>query len=149
MPADVAFEREAANPVQPAGAYFWVLVLLAAGVATMVFSSGRAAFALGALLAGAAVCLVAWLLHATPACVYFKYCWLDGAGLHHIEGTDPRGRVAHFAWSEIERVEAADPDDEFRGIILYLRRTGLRGVPVMLSVEHRDEAVVAIRARLG
>jgi hypothetical protein len=149
MPDEVWFEREAANPAQPAGAYFWVLVLLAGGVATMFFGSGRLAFAAGALLAGAGAGLYAWLLHAAPACVYFRYCWLDGAGLHHIEGTDPGGRVAHFAWSEIERAEAADPDDEFRGIILYLRRTGLRGVPVMLSVEHRDEAVAAIRARLG
>ena len=149
MPAEVAFEREAASLGPSAGAYFWVLVLLAGGAATMAFGSGRPAFATGALLAGAGVCLYACLLYAAPACVYFRYCWMDGAGLHHIEGTDPAGRVAHFVWSEIERVEASDPGDEFRGIVLYLRRTGLRGVPVMLSVEHRDEAVAAIRARLG
>jgi len=77
--AEVSFEREAASPGQPAGAYLWVLVLLVGGVATMFVGSGRTAIAIGALLAGDGICLYALLLYASPACVYFRYCWIDDA----------------------------------------------------------------------
>jgi len=99
--------------------------------------------------AGAGICMYAYLLRAAPVRVCFRCCWLDSAGVHHIEGDDPAGRIAHYGWSEIERAEASDEGDDFRGIILFLRRAGMRHVPVLLTLEENASAVAAIREWIG
>jgi len=121
----------------------WGIGTALAGGIPVVKASGAVGLALG-------IALYVYLWRATPKARYFVYCRIDSAGLHHIEGKDPADRMAHFDWNEIERVEASRPGDDFRGIVLYLRRTGMRGVPLYLTMEHGAEtAAAAISAHLA
>jgi hypothetical protein len=86
------------------------------------------------------------LLLSAPKLHYFRYLWLDQYGIHQIEGSGPNDRTAHFAWNDIGTVETSH--DEFGGLILTLKRTGMRGAPILLSTAHADEAAGVIRARI-
>jgi len=85
------------------------------------------------------------LLRKAPKLHYFPYFWLDQDGIHHIEGNSPTDRTAHFAWHEIESAEASAAGDDFRGLVLTLKRRGMQGVPVLLTMENAREAAAAIR----
>jgi hypothetical protein len=104
---------------------------------------GTVVSAVGLGLAGLGI---ASLLLSAPKLHYFRYLWLDQYGIHHIEGSGPSDRADHFAWHEIESVETSH--DEFCGLILTLNRTGMRGVPILLTTAHADDAAGVIRARI-
>jgi hypothetical protein len=119
------------------------VVMLLAGALLFLITLGTAISAVGLGLAGLGF---ASLLLSAPKLHYFRYLWLDQYGIHHIEGGGPNDRTAHFAWHEIESVETSH--DEFGGLILTLKRTELRGVPILLTTAHADEAAGVIRARI-
>ena len=89
------------------------------------------------------------LLRKTPKVQYFRYFWLDQHGVHHIEGNSATDRIAHFTWPDIQSAEASVTGDDYRGLILTLKRRGMQGVPVLLTMHNAEEAAVAIREGIG
>jgi hypothetical protein len=130
-------------------AYFMGVLLLFAGVLVLANAKGKAAFFGGAALIVSAVSSYVRLLRKTPALRYFRYFWLDQDGVHHIEGNSPTDRVAHFSWNEIESAEASASGDDFRGLVLTLKRRGMQGVPILLTMDDAKEAAAAIREAMG
>ena len=127
--------------------YVLIVLVLIAGVLMLFTATGTSAFVGGGGLVMMAVLGYTWLLRKTPKLHYFRYFWLDQDGIHHIEGNSPTDRTAYFAWHEIESAEASASDDDFRGLILTLKRRGMHGVPVLLTMDNAEEAAVAVRAK--
>jgi hypothetical protein len=119
------------------------VVMLLAGVLLFLVTLGKVVCVIGIGLAGMGY---ARLLQSAPKLHYFRYLWLDHYGIHHVEGSGPNDRTAHFSWNEIESVETSN--DEFRGLILTLNRMGMQGVPILLSTAHADEAAMVIKERI-
>lgn len=140
---ELSFEKiDSSQTAKNDAAYVAALAMLAAGV--LLFFRARETVGIGLIVVA---CLTyVWLLRTTPTLRYFRYLWLDEHGVHHIEGNSPANRITHLAWHEIETAEASF--DEFKGIILTLRRAGMRRVPIYLSADHADQAVSAIMLRL-
>lgn len=125
--------------------YVMILLLLVSGVLLAMTVSGPVALAGGTGLIVIAVLSYVRLLRKTPKPRYFRYFWLDQEGVHHIEGNSPIERTAHFTWDEIHTAEASAWGDDFKGLILTLKRQGMQGVPILLTMENAEEAAVAIR----
>jgi hypothetical protein len=125
--------------------YVMTILMLIGGVLILFAASGTGASVGGIGLIVMAVLNYSRLLRKTPKLRYFRYFWLDQYGVHHIEGNSPINRTAHFAWHEIQSAEASASDDDFRGLILTLRRRGMQGVPVLLTMDDAKEAAVAVR----
>ena len=128
------------------GGYALAVLMLIAGIATLCTAAKAMTTTIGIVLIVAAGLLYFHLLRTTPKVRYFAYLWLDRDGLHHIEGNSPDGRKTHFLWQEIESAEASSAGDDFRGLILTLKRPGMKGVPAHLTADHAKEAADAIRA---
>lgn len=127
--------------------YVAALAMLVGGALLFFTAKGTVIDAVGIGLIVAACLTYVRLLRTTPELRYFRYLWLDEHGVRHIEGNSPANRTTHLAWHEIESAEASF--DEFKGLVLTLRRAGMRGVPIYLSADDTDQAVRAIRERLG
>lgn len=119
--------------------------MLIGGVLMLLTATGTDALVGGGTLIVMAVIGYVRLLRKTPKLRYFRYFWLDQDGVHHIEGNSPTGRVSHFTWNEIQSAEASAPRDDFRGLVLTLKRRGMQGVPVLLTMDDAKEAAAAIR----
>lgn len=129
--------------------YVMIVIMLTGGVLALLTATGTSAFVGGVGLIMVAVLSFAWLLRKTPKLRYFRYFWLDQDGVHHIEGNSPTGRTAHFAWHEIQGAEASPPDDDFRGLVLTLKRSGMRGISVLLTMDNAKEAAAAIQEAIN
>jgi hypothetical protein len=116
------------------------VVMLWGGVLLFLVTFGTIVSAIGVGLVGTGY---ASLLLSAPKLHYFRYLWLDQYGIHHVEGSGANDRTTHFSWHEIESVQTSH--DEFRGLILTLNRMGMRGMPILLSTTHADEAAGVIR----
>lgn len=123
--------------------YVISILLLIGGVLTLFLATGTGALVGGSTMVVVAVLSYARLLRKTPQLHYFRYFWLDKDGVHHIEGSRPNSRTAHFAWSEIQSAEASN--DEFKGVVLTLKRRAMQGVQVFLTTDNAKEAAAAIR----
>jgi len=143
---EIAFEKidGSKSGRQDAGYVMSVLTLLS-GVLIFFEATGTGAFVAGGALIMMAVLGYVQLLRKAPKLRYFRYFWLDQDGVHHIEGNSPTDRTAHFTWHEIESAEASASGDDFRGLVLTLKRRGMQGVPVLLTMENAQEAAAAIR----
>jgi hypothetical protein len=130
-------------------AYLMGVLMLFGGVLLLANAKGQVAFVGGAALIALAVSSYVRLLRKTPALRYFRYFWLDPEGVHHIEGNSLTDRVAHFTWNEIESAEASASGDDFRGLVLTLKRRGMQGVPILLTMDDAKEAADAIRESIG
>ena len=129
----------------------YVMSALALIGSVLLFSTatGTGAFVAGGVLLAMAVLGYVQLLRKAPKLHYFRYFWLDQDGVHHIEGNSPADRTAHFAWHEIDSAEASASGDDFRGLVLTLKRRGMQGVPVLLTMENAQEAAAAIREAMA
>jgi hypothetical protein len=143
---EIAFEKidVSKRGRQDAGYVMSVLTLLS-GILIFFEATGTGAFVAGGALIMMAILGYVQLLRKAPKLRYFRYFWLDQDGVHHIEGNSPTDRTAHFTWHEIESAEASASGDDFRGLVLTLRRRGMQGVPVLLTMENAQEAAAAIR----
>jgi hypothetical protein len=143
---DIAFEKiDGSNSGRLDAGYVMSVVALLSGVLILFTATGTVAFVAGGVLVMMAVLGYVQLLRKAPKLRYFRYFWLDQDGVHHIEGNSPTDRTAHFAWHEIDSAEASAPGDDFRGLVLRLKRRGMHGVPVLLTMENAREAAAAIR----
>lgn len=143
---DISFEKiDSASSGRQDALYIASLLMLLGGAAMLFTGTGRLVSAAGLASIFVAILGYVWLLKKTPKLRYFRYFWLDQDGVHHIEGNSPTDRVSHFTWDDIQSAEAAPPGDDFRGLVLTLRRRGMQGVPVLLTMDDADEAAAAIR----
>jgi hypothetical protein len=144
---DIAFEKmDKSEGGWQGAAYAMIVLMMLAGGLVWVFATGSTAFIGGSSLVAMAVLGYACLLRKGPNVRYFRYFWLDHEGVHHIEGNTPTDRTAHFAWHEILHAEASAANDEFKGLILTLKRHGMNNVPVLLTMDDGIAAAAAIRA---
>lgn len=143
---EISFEKidSSASGGQDAG-YVVIVLMLIGGVLTLFTSMGSGASLAGSALIITAVLSYVQLLRKAPKLRYFRYCWLNQDGVHHIEGNSPTGRAAHFTWHEIQSAEASASDDDFRGLVLTLKRPCMQGVPVLLTMDNAQEAAAAVR----
>lgn len=143
---DIAFEKiDGSRSARLDAGYVMSALALLGGVLLFFTASGTGAFVAGGVLIAMAVLGYVQLLRKAPKLHYFRYFWLDQDGIHHIEGNSPTDRTAHFAWHEIDSAEASTSGDDFKGLVLTLRRRGMQGVPVLLTMENAREAAAAIR----
>jgi hypothetical protein len=147
---EISFEKidSSKSGAQDAG-YVMSVLMLIGGVLTLFTATGTGALAGGGVLIVMAVLGYVRLLRKTPKLRYFRYFWLDQDGVHHIEGNSPTDRTAHFTWHEIQSAEASVSGDDFRGLVLTLKRQGMQGVPVLLTMDNAKEAAAAIREVIG
>jgi hypothetical protein len=143
---EISFEKidRSSSGGQDAG-YVMIVLLLISGVLILFTATVTSAFVGGVGLIAAAVLGYVRLFQKTPKLHYFRYFWLDQDGVHHIEGNSPTDRTAHFTWHDIQSAEASAAGDDFRGLVLTLKRRGMQGVPVLLTMADAEEAAVAIR----
>lgn len=143
---DIAFEKiDGSRSARLDAGYVMSALALLGGVLLFFTASATGAFVAGGVLLAMAVLGYVQLLRKAPKLHYFRYFWLDKDGVHHIEGNSPAGRTAHFAWHEIDSAEASASGDDFRGPVLTLKRRGMQGVPVLLTMENAQAAAAAIR----
>jgi len=143
---DIAFEKiDGSNSGTLDAGYVMSVLALLIGLLILFTATGTVAFVAGGVLVVMAVLGYVHLLRKAPKLRYFRYFWMDQDGVHHIEGNSPTGRTAHFAWHDIDSAEASAPGDDFRGLVLRLKRRGMHGVPVLLTMENGREAAAAIR----
>lgn len=142
----IAFEKidSSRSGGQDAG-YVMAVIMPISGVVILFIATGTGAFLGGGALIMMAILGYVQLLRKAPTLHYFRYFWLDQDGVHHIEGNSPTDRTAHFAWHEIQSGETSAPGDDFRGLIVTLKRRGMQGVPVLLTMDNAQEAAAAIR----
>ena len=145
---ELSFEKiDGSHTARNDATYVAALALLVAGV-LLFFTAERGVIdAVGIGLIVVACLAYVRLLRTAPPLRYFRYLWLDQHGVHHIEGNSPANRTTHLAWHEIESAEASF--DEFKGLVLTLRRAGMRGMPIYLAADDADQAVRAIRERIS
>ena len=106
-----AFELEQidrANDGSSNGVFALAAFLVASGVTVVIWRGDATGLAVAIVLFACAACAYALALRRAPRASYFRYVWFDKGGINHREG--PTGRVARYAWSEIEAVEAALED---------------------------------------
>jgi hypothetical protein len=127
------------------GAFALAAILISAGITLVIWRHDGIGLSMATALFACAALAYVIALRSAPRASYFRYVWLDKGGVNHRDG--PTGRVARYAWSEIESVETSLEDAP--SVQLTLSRVGVRGVPIYLSTasrEHARELVKMIRS---
>jgi hypothetical protein len=144
--SEISFEKiDSSRSGEQDFAYIMSVLMLIGGALRLFTATGTGAFVGGLALMAVAILSYVRLLRKTPKLRYFRYFWLDQDGVHHIEGNSPTDRVAHFTWNEIQSAEASASGDDFKGLVLTLKRRGMQGVPVLLTMDNAKDAAAAIR----
>jgi len=118
------------------GAFALAAVLIAAGISSVIWRADATGLVVAVVAFACAGLAYLLALRKAPQASSFRYVWLDKGGVHHRD--EPAGRVARFAWSEIESVNAMVEDAP--AVQLILTRVGLRGAPIVLSTASREHA---------
>jgi hypothetical protein len=142
-----SFEKiDSTNSAKADAAYLLAGITLTLGIVMFWLGTTRGFMVGGIALVAIGFLAYIHLFRRAEKVRYFPYLWLDQTGVHHIQGNGPTDRIAHFTWQEIERAEIAPPGGDVKALILFLNRSGMRGVPVYLTTEHATEAAAAIQA---